>query len=169
MWKLQLISSNWLCFWHLSVKTVTAIHEHHANFFRWYRKNCEYFVFESGAKRVIDFRFNSNYDFGIHVPSAKFPVALLITYTIIYWCTLGLRNGKVTNCVLFSTFSSLIAKCIRMTIQRKTMERVEMTMMFSSHRKHHATVKRSSKYSSYLDQVRFYSNLCDSNAKNLRF
>ena len=115
---------------------VEAMHEQHPDFFKQYRKNFRYFIFDKEPKVGCDIPPGSNYAFGIHATCSdqycgyeKHP-----HYHVLVECESEKRKGFTIPC-LYATYCLLIADCIELKFYGDIFKRLEIARQYNAKEK----------------------------------
>ena len=104
------------------------MHEQHPDFFKQYRKSFRYFVFEKEPKVGEDIPADSNYAFGIHVPSSDHFCGFEQQphYHALVQCGESEKRKGLNIPCLYSTFCLLIADCINFQYHGEIINRLRL-------------------------------------------
>ena len=110
------------------------MHEQHPDFFKQYRKSFRYFVFEKEPKVGEDIPADSNYAFGIHVPSSDHFCGFEQQphYHALVQCGESEKRKGLNIPCLYSTFCLLIADCINFQYHGEIINRLQIAKQYNS-------------------------------------
>ena len=109
------------------------MHEQHPEYFKQYRKNFRYFVFDKEPTIGDDIPSSANYAFGIHAPSSDQYCGFEkdLHYHVLIECETEKRKGFNIPC-LYSTFCILIADCIELELHGDTIKRLQIARQYNA-------------------------------------